>query len=339
MKCEVERFERGTDLTINDWISQMETYFTIGQVPPEEFVGFMLMKIVPRDLNEIKQYQSLDYLAFREKLVEVFEEPDLSTAYLNALASLSKTRDESISDYMHRARLLVLKAHPDISHASRERILITSFLLGLYNRQLASSLAVVKIQTAADVERLAAEGKAVISDQRSRRSTSNFLPERRSGPDPNVFEEPPDAEPLDEKEEELMAALETRNPPRMNDSSSLNLRERRRATSVTRCYGCGQYGHFKSDCPRPDRQGPRRVTPRAKLECLLCNGDHFVRNCPSFPAAQQATKRSGQARETEPQKQIAAYLAQPSTSNERSATVKRDGTAVLSEPPYLLTTN
>ena len=89
MKCEVERFERGTDLTIKDWINQMETYFTIGQVPPEAFVSFMLMKIVTRHLNETKLYQSLDYLAFREKLVEVFEEPNLATAYLNALASLS----------------------------------------------------------------------------------------------------------------------------------------------------------------------------------------------------------------------------------------------------------
>ena len=69
----------------------METYFTIGKVPPEAYVGFMLMKIVPRHLNEIKQYHSLDYLAFREKLVEVFEEPDLATAYHNALASLSQT--------------------------------------------------------------------------------------------------------------------------------------------------------------------------------------------------------------------------------------------------------
>ena len=198
MKCKVERFERGTDLTIKDWINQMETYFTIGQVFPEAFVGLMLMKTIPRYLNEIKQYQSLDYLAFREKLVEVFEEPDIAIAYLNALASLSQTRDESISDYMHRARLLVLKAHPDLAYAPRERTLITSFLLGLYNRQLASSLAVVKIQTAADAERLATEGEAVRRDQRSRRSPNNFLPEEASATDPEVLEEPSDVEPIDE---------------------------------------------------------------------------------------------------------------------------------------------
>ena len=158
------------------------------------------MKIVPRHLNEIKQYQSLDYLGFREKLVEVFEEPDIATAYLNALAGLFQTLDESISDNMHRARLLVLKAHPDLSHASRKRIIITSFFLGLYDRKLASSLAVVKIQTAADAERLAAEDEGVRRDQRSRRSTNNFLPEGASCLDPEVFEEPSVEEPLDEEE-------------------------------------------------------------------------------------------------------------------------------------------
>ena len=65
IKFEVKHFERGTDLTIKDWINQMETYFTIGQVPPEAFIGFMLIKIVSCPLNNNKHYQSLDYLGFR----------------------------------------------------------------------------------------------------------------------------------------------------------------------------------------------------------------------------------------------------------------------------------
>ncbi len=164
MKCEVERYERGTDLTIEDWINQMETYFTVSQVPPEAFVKFMLMKIVPKHLNEIKEYQNLDYLAFREKLLEVFEEPDMATAYLGALAAVAQEREETISEYMHRVRLLVLKAHQTLDHTAREHILITSFMLRLHDKQLAASLAVVKIQTAAEAKRLAAEGEIVHRD-------------------------------------------------------------------------------------------------------------------------------------------------------------------------------
>ena len=129
---------------------------------------------------------SLKYLAFREKLVEVFKEPELATAYLNALASLSQTRNEFIFDYKHRVRLFVLKAYPDLAHAPRERILVTSFLLGVYDRQLASTLAVIKIQTAADA--LAAEGEAGRRDQRSRRSTNNFLHKEANAPNPDISE-------------------------------------------------------------------------------------------------------------------------------------------------------
>ena len=198
----------------------METYFAIGQVTPKALVCFMLMKIVPRHLNETKQYQSLDYFAFREKLVEVFKEPDLATVYLNALESLSRTRDEFISDYMHRARLLVLKAHPHLADGSRERILITSILIRLYDRQLASSFVVVKIETDANAEQLAAQGEAVRRDQRSRRSTNNFLPDGASGLYLQFFKDPTDAEPLEEEKEVLIAALGTLNPPRRNFNSS-----------------------------------------------------------------------------------------------------------------------
>ena len=291
MKCEVERFERRKDLTIKDWIGQMETYFTIGQVPPEDFVGFMLMKIVPRHLNEIKQYQSLGYLELREKLVEVFAEPDMATVYLSALSSLSQSREESISDYMHRARLLVLKAHPYLAHAVRERILVTSFLIGLYDRQLAASLAVVKIQTAADAERLAAEGDAVRRYQRSRRANINSLHEEACGNDRNNCPGV-DLQPLNEKEKELTAA----------------------------------FGNFSAD-RRLDIEcsSGRRLSTRASLECLLCNGNHLVRDCPSLPSAKSNLHRVT-GRDTDSSQ---FSVPRPSTANEPSFAFKRDGTAIL----------
>ena len=56
----------------------------------------MLMKIVPKHLNEIKEYKILDYLALREKLFEVFDEPDMATAYHTKLATVTQDREKSI---------------------------------------------------------------------------------------------------------------------------------------------------------------------------------------------------------------------------------------------------
>ena len=90
----------------------------------------------------------------------------MAIAYLNALATITQDREEAISEYMHWVRLLVVKAHPNLEHSARERILITSFMLGLHDKQLAASLAVVIVQTVAKAERLAAEGEAVRRDQK-----------------------------------------------------------------------------------------------------------------------------------------------------------------------------
>ena len=150
----------------------------------------------------------------------------------------------------------------------------------------------MKIQTAADEERLAAECEAVRRDQRFNRLTSNFFSEGACAPELDDPDEHPNAESLDEEEEELTAAFGTANPRKAFNPIG-KPPERRKATSTTRCYGCGQSGYVKSECPRPNRQGVRRFTPRSQLECLLCNVNHFVRDCASLPAAQQATALSG----------------------------------------------
>ena len=45
-------------------------------------MGFMLQKIAHQYFKEVLVYKNLDYLVFREKMVEVFGEPDLATAHL-----------------------------------------------------------------------------------------------------------------------------------------------------------------------------------------------------------------------------------------------------------------
>ena len=106
----------------------------------------------------------------------------------------------------------------------------------LYDRTLASTLATAKIQTAADAERLAADGESVRRDQRFRRSINNFLPKGENNYLEDDFE--PD-EYLDDEEDDITAAVCVLGPSRWNETSLNKPPDRRRAvaTSTTRCHG------------------------------------------------------------------------------------------------------
>ena len=127
MRCEVEKYARGTLVTIKEWIVQMETYFNINSLKPKSYVGFMLQKIAQPYFKKAVVYKDLRYLDFREKLIEEFGEPDMATARMQDLSRASQEAGEFIGDYMNRMRLLVMLTHPDISHKERERILISNF--------------------------------------------------------------------------------------------------------------------------------------------------------------------------------------------------------------------
>ena len=78
-------------------------------------------------------------------------------------------------------------------------------MLGLSERQLAANLAVVKVQTAAEAEWLAAEGEVVRRDQRTRKYTGNYLLPSASKSEPEKVEE--DIYLSHNEEDELLAAL------------------------------------------------------------------------------------------------------------------------------------
>jgi len=76
-------------------------------------------------------------------------------------------RDEAMPDYMNRVRQLVLRAHRDLSHVQRERILVSNFIRGLFNKSLATFLATVNPSTAAEAERIASSGDAINKARKS----------------------------------------------------------------------------------------------------------------------------------------------------------------------------
>lgn len=74
----------------------------------------------------------------------------MATAYLNNLSSFSQPRKESILNNHLHARLFVIHANPNLAHPDKMRIFVTSYMLVLYDLQLAAFLAVVKIENAAN---------------------------------------------------------------------------------------------------------------------------------------------------------------------------------------------
>jgi len=187
----------------------METYLIVAQIPAQSMVGILCTNIAPRHFNEIRPYITLNYTGFRDKLVEIFTEPDLIQAYIQKLARVAQDRDEEILIYMNRVRLLVLRAHPDLEHSERERILIATFIRKLYDRGLRLNLATLGLKTSADAERVAMSKKSIRKENRLQKATGAYAVHEEADED-SAEECSAESEEDEDSEEEYTAAAPER---------------------------------------------------------------------------------------------------------------------------------
>ncbi|MCP6769609.1 hypothetical protein NL529_32655, partial [Klebsiella pneumoniae] len=66
--------------------------------------------------DEVKPFLSLGNCALRDKLVHIFNEPNTVQSSLQELGRVVQDREETISAYMNRLRVLAVKAYPDLTH-------------------------------------------------------------------------------------------------------------------------------------------------------------------------------------------------------------------------------
>ena len=292
MRCEVEKFARGTDVNIVEWIMQMETFFGISSLKPDAYVGYMMQRILHPYFKEVSVHKELEYLDFREKLVEIFGEPDMATARLHELKKAEQQYGETISEYMNRLRLLVLRAHPDLAHKDRDRILTTEFISGLRDQKLSMALSMASIQSSADAERKATEGDSVRKNAKSKKAAyTHCMPEQ---PEEQLGDPYEEAEGAVGGAEDLTAAFGEQRGGRGGafvgrPFRGFGGRGRGGAFGVaTRgamrgsCYSCGVVGHYQSNCPK--RQG-QVAAPSAPIVCSFCRGPHPVRLCTKYAAS------------------------------------------------------
>ena len=280
MRCEVEKFTRESEINVIEWIVQMETYFGISSLKPRDYVGFMLQKIAQPYFKEMSPFKDLAYFDFREKLIEVFGEPDMATARIHELRRAEQQYGEPISEYMNRLRLLVMRAHPELSHKERERILVPSFILGLRDHELSTSLTMASVTSSAEAERRATEGESARRNARSKRSYANYLPEPSEVPNetagvPETCEEP---------SEEACAAFGVQRGNR--GGRFFRGRGRtgpaRGGSGRGKCYNCGEMGHFRAECPHPQDPSTFPQPRQGQFQCSICRGPHLTRYCPRY---------------------------------------------------------
>ncbi len=123
-----------------------------------------------------------------------------------------------------------------------------------------------------------------------------------------------------------MATLADFKARRLN--STEGLAGRRKATSSTKCYNCGQFGHYRSYCPqqRKSRFAGRQSTRPAAIECRLCAGNHYVRECPQMETAKRLLSQESVSKsDSKP------TPARTSALNDPTSMFKKDGTAVIYE--------
>ena len=67
-RCDVPLFERGKDLTIDNWVRQMETHIKITRIPPDTWIGITSSRIALAHYEEISALldKGLSYIEFRE---------------------------------------------------------------------------------------------------------------------------------------------------------------------------------------------------------------------------------------------------------------------------------
>ena len=99
----------------------------------------------------------------------------MATKGLQDLSRESQKIGEPISDYMNRMRLLVMRAHSDLSHNERKRILVPNFQIGLRDQKLETLLAIATLSTSAEAERKATESKSAKKNARIKNSYSNYM--------------------------------------------------------------------------------------------------------------------------------------------------------------------
>ena len=284
----IRKFDGGNDEGWDVWIQRFELLAGLGD--KSEWLEALFICLDGKALDvcaSMPEELRRQYAEVKKALSARFGK-DVNTihAYSDLNQAIRQT-GESFEDFGDRIQELAKRAYPEKSFSDLQSAIVSKFLCGLKEPWLQTKLMDKPLSTLDEAvkevrclrrtrDALAAIGAVGGSSDAEERPSDQVL----------VAKAPSSADQLEQKVNRLQEKLDEvlGVVAAIGEAqSSKDEMDRQRQRIEARCFGCGEPGHFRRNCPHAS-PGRQKVTERPEAFCLCCGkAGHWMATCRKRP--------------------------------------------------------
>ena len=250
-----------------DYLIQFETIAGVNGWNPQDRAHFLVASLdgdARNSLTNLCQQGALgNYEAIIAALSQDFGNQHRTPLYRAEMKSRRRKEGESIADLARAFRKLAGLAYPELTFHLQETLALENFLEAL---DYETALAVYQAQcaTLSEAAKVATELEAFRLAERRKHQPRKFARMVKANEDVDVHDDETE-ESLKELLKEVKQMLKRRQPIRAGEdrgapqpqrarNSGMRPNQGQRDLSTVECWNCGQYGHYRTNCPEPVRE-------------------------------------------------------------------------------------
>ena len=227
------------------------------------------------------------YTEVKKALKERFGK-DLRTIHAYSdLNHATRQTGESLEDFGDRVQGLTMRAYPEKSLSDLQSAMLSQFLCGLNEPWLQAKLIEKSLSSLDEAlkevrslrqtrDALAAIGAVVGTDDVEQLPSDQVLVAKAVNPTDQLEQK---VCKLQEKLDEVIGVIAA-----IGDAKHSEVGGGQRTNRERRCFGCGEPGHFKRNCPQVSLSRRQNTVERPEAFCLCCGkAGHWMATCRKRP--------------------------------------------------------